>query len=92
MAITWASKITPIDVSTFQASIVATRTDSEDPDNPMVYEVSRASLETEADQLKVAEEIRAKHVAAVAATAAVDSFVSAKEAALNAYLEARENG
>ena len=90
MAITWASNITPIDVSTFQASIVATRTDSEDPDNPMVYEVSRASLETAADQLKVAEEIRDKHLAALAATAAIESFISAKQLALNAYLEARE--
>jgi len=90
MAIKWASEITPIDVSTFQASIVATRTDSEDPGNPMVYHVARASLETEAGQLQVAEEIRAKHVAALAATAAVVSFVAAKEAALNAYLEGQE--
>jgi len=90
MAITWDLEITPINISTFEASIVATRTDSEDIDNPKVYIVHRAKIQTVAQQLAVGQEIRAKHLAALAATAAVEAFVAETEAAGKQYLEELE--
>lgn len=91
MAITWELKITPINISTYEASIVATRTD-DDPAKPtvMVYAVHRAKIETQAHKLAVAQEIRAKHLAALAATAAVEAFVVDAEAEGKAYLEGLE--
>lgn len=92
MAIEWELDITPINISTFEASIVATRTDKEDPENPtvMVYIVPRAKIETQAQQLDVGQEIWAKHLAALAATAEVEAFVADAEAAGKTYLEAQE--
>lgn len=90
MAITWELEITPINISTFEASIVATRTNDADPENPMVYKVHRAKIETSQQQLDVGQEIRAKHLAALAATAAVEAFVSEAEAAGKQYLEGLE--
>lgn len=89
--ITWELEITPIDVSSFEASIVATRTD-DDPENPsvMAYTVHRAKIETPAQQLAVGQEIRAKHLVTLAATAAVRAFVADAEAAGKQYLEAQE--
>jgi len=56
----------------------------------MVYKVHRAKIETSQQQLAVGQEIRAKHLAALAATAAVEAFVSEAEAAGKAYLEGLE--
>lgn len=91
MAVTWDLKVTPINISTFEASILATRTD-DDPENPsvMIYTVARAKIETDADKLVVGQEIRAKHLAALAVTAAVETFVADAEAAGKAYLEGLE--
>ena len=92
MAITWELKITPINISTYEASIVATRIDDTDPEKPivMVYTVHRAKIQTDAQQLAVGQEIREKHLAALATTAAVKAFVEDAEAAGKAYLEALE--
>lgn len=88
--ITWELEITPINISTYEASIKATRTDDTDPDNPMVYIVHRAKIETPAQQLAVADEIWAKHQAHLAHDTVIDNFVSALEANGKANLEARE--
>ena len=90
MAITWDVQITPINISTFEASILATRTDSENPGNPLAYTVSRASLETPALRLAAMDEIWDKHLAFLATTTAIETFVSEKEAAGKTNLEARE--
>lgn len=90
MAITWSLEITPINISTYEASIKATRTDDIDPDNPMVYVVPRAKIETSAQQLAVGREIRQKHLATLAATAAVEAFVHDAEVAGKQYLEGLE--
>lgn len=92
MAITWELKITPINISTFEASIVATRTDDDNPENitVMVYTVHRAKIETSEQQLAIGKEIRAKHLAALAEASAVQAFVSGAEAAGKAYLEGLE--
>lgn len=93
----WELAITPINISTFEASIEATRTetDESDPQNPVVvsidtYNMHRAKIETSEDQLAVGQEIRAKHLAALAENAAVRAFVADAEAAGKAYLEAQE--
>ena len=88
--ITWELEITPINISTYEASIVATRTDSLDPDNPVSYKVHRAKIETPQQQLAVGQEIRAKHLAALAATAKVKAFVADAELAGKNYLEGLE--
>ena len=90
MAVTWELKITPINISTYEASIVAIQTDSGDIDNPKIYIVHRAKIETPAQQLAVGQEIWAKHLAALAATAVVEAFVADAEAAGKQYLEAQE--
>lgn len=83
-------EIIPINISTFEASIRATRTDDTDPDNPMVYDIHRAKIETPAQQLVVGQRIRAKHLAALATTAAIEAFVHDAEVAGKNYLEAQE--
>jgi len=90
MAITWEVKITPINIDKYVASIRATRIDDAEPDNPMVYEIPRAVIETTPQQAAVMDEIWAKHQAALANKAKIDAFVAAKEAAGKANLEARE--
>lgn len=92
MAVTWELKITPINIATFEASIVATRIDNTDLENIdiKIYTVSRAKIQTDAQKLAVGQEIRAKHLAALAATAAVEAFVADAEAAGKQYLEGLE--
>lgn len=95
--IEWELEITPIDISTFEASIIATRTETDetDPQNPVIvsvdtYTVPKAKIKTSAQQLAVGIEIREKHLAALAETAKVKAFVVDAEAAGKAYLEAKE--
>ena len=88
----WDLKITPINISTYEASIEATRTDDTDPDNPMVYIVSRARIETQAEQIAVAQEVLAKRQKEKDNAAVVQDFVSAAETAGKQYLEANDNG
>ena len=92
MAITWELKITPINISTYEASIVAIRIDNTDLENIDIktYMISRAKIQTSAQQLAVGQEIRAKHLAALAATAAVEAFTADAEAAGKQYLEGLE--
>jgi hypothetical protein len=92
MAITWELKITPINISTYEASIVAIRIDDTDPENIDIktYMVSRAKIQTPAQQIAVADEIWDKHQVALAATAEVVAFTSGLETAGKTNLEARE--
>ena len=90
MAITWELKITPIDISTKEASIVATRTDDIDPENPMVYNVARAILGTTSQKNAVLDEIWAKHQSHLAEETIVSNFVSALETSGKSNLEGRE--
>ena len=90
MAITWEVKITPIKIDDYVASIKATRTDDTDPDNPMVYTIARAVLETPTQQIGAMNEIWAKHQTALSGKVKVNTFVATKEAAGKANLEARE--
>ena len=59
MAITWELKITPINISTYEASIVATRIDDTDSENIdiKIYTVPRAKIQTDAQKLAVGQEI-----------------------------------
>ena len=85
--VTWEVKITPINISTYEASIVGTRTDDEGSKS---YTVPRATIETGPQQIAVMDEIWEKYQNALSDAAAVESFVAAKEAAGKANLEARE--
>lgn len=92
MAITWPLKITPISVERKIASIIATRIDSADPDNPKIYTVPKALLDTPAHQVAAMDEIWDKHLTAEAKATAIDDFVKDLETQGQANLEARENG
>ena len=85
--------------STFEASITATRTETDetDPQNPViistdVYSVSRAPIETTQQQLAVAQEILAKRQTEKDANIIIQNFVSALKASGKQYLEANDNG
>jgi len=90
MAITWDTKITPIDITNNVASVQGTRTDSEDAENPRTYNVPRAVIDTPAQKLAVMDEIWAKHQAAMTEETVISNFVNALEVQANANLEARE--
>jgi len=90
MAITWTTTITPLNMATKEASISATRIDSEDPDNPKTYNVPLAKLATAQEKLAVADEIWAAYQADLAYTYTIAAFIDQLEIDLNANLEARE--
>jgi len=92
MAITWELKITPINISTYEASIIAIRTDNTDSENIdiKIYTVPRAKIQTLAQQIAVADEIWDKHQAALASTVIIEAFTSGLEIAGKINLEARE--
>ena len=90
MAITWEVKITPIDIGNYIASIEATRTDSSDLDNPMVYKVPRAVIETGLQQVAAMDEIWAKHQFALSENVKVQTFIVQKQLDGKTNLEARE--
>ena len=92
MAITWELEITPINISTYEACIVATRTDSEDINNPQTYIVHRAKIQTSTEQLAVAQEILAKRQTEKDANIIIQNFVSALKASGKQYLETNDNG
>jgi len=90
MAITWNPKITPLNVSNYEATISATRTDSEDADNPKTYVVPKARIETTAEKSAVGNEIWAMHQADLTKATNLAAFIDGLEDALAANLEARE--
>lgn len=97
--IEWKLKIIPINISTFEASIVATRTETDETDlqNPVVvsvdmYRVPRAKIQTQTQQLAVAQEILAKRQTEKDANIIIQNFVSELKASGKQYLEANDNG
>lgn len=92
MAISWEIEITPINISTKEASAIAIRTDDSDPDNPKTYEVAKAPFNSTAEEEAVGDEILGKRQKDKNKTDAIDSFVNAVEGRLKTYLEANDNG
>ena len=90
MAITWTVTITPLNISTKEASISAVRLDSLDAENPKTYTVSLAKLATAGDKLAVANELWGKYQADLANDATIATFIDQLETDLKANLEARE--
>ena len=93
MAITWAFQIEVLDYDKRHVSIAATRTDSEDAENPVTYTLESAHIETSEQQLAALEAIWAMHTAALSLEAKKVTFapiVAALEAAAKINLEARE--
>lgn len=95
----WELDIIPINISTYEASINATRieTDEADPQNPIIvsedtYTVPRARIETQAEQIAVAQEVLSKRQKEKDDATVVQNFVSAAETAGKQYLEANDNG
>jgi len=91
--IKWNTVITPINISTFEASISSTRTEmneSEEVISTDTYTVPRAKIQTSAQKLAVSQKLWAKREKDVAEKAAVNAFVSVAELACNNYLEAQE--
>lgn len=92
MAITWELTITPINISTKEASAKAIRTDDTDPDNPKTYKVAKAPFNNTAEEEAVGNNILGKRQKDKTKTGAIDSFVNAVEGRLKTYLEANDNG
>lgn len=91
--ITWELKLTPIDIQAKTGSVIATRTDSADLDNPRIYTVSKNPFETAAQKKVAWDEIWNQHQAALAEAAAYKDFaVSDIETEGKNNLENRENG
>lgn len=93
MAVSWSTTITPVNVATFEASIVAVRTETDESEQVIStdsYTVPRAKIKTQAEKLAVAQELWAKREEDVAENTAVENFVSAAEQSCNDYLEGQE--
>lgn len=89
MAITWELELSPINISTKEGSLVATRIDSVDG-STLKYEVARAPFNDTVDEDAVWDEVWDKHQARLAKNAAIDNFVGAIEGRGKTNLEARE--
>ena len=90
MAITWDVKITVQDVARKQVGIVATRTDSADPDNPEIIRIDSALIATGEQKVAVLDNIWEHHLALQTRNAAIAAFIGTLEADAKSNLEARE--
>ena len=87
MAGTWEVTITPINISTKEVSVSATRTDGEDV---RTYIVPLAPINTAGEKLAVMDEIWAKFQADIAKDTQISNVIGTLEADAKANLEARE--
>lgn len=90
MAITWDVKINVLNVEKKAVSIIATRTDDTDPDNPEIHNVLYAIIETNAQKIAVMDNIWAHHEAYVQRKIQIDAFIGNLETQAKDNLEARE--
>ena len=90
MAITWDIKITPLNVERYEASVLATRTDSLDPTNVETHNIITCLLQTEAQKLAVLENLWASHLTWGERQAAIDAYVGDLETQAKIILEGRE--
>lgn len=88
--ITWEVSITPINIDRKEASITATRTDSEDVDNPRVYTLPSWTLSNQATRLLALDRIWQMHQEALLLESQVASFLTGLETQAKNNLEARE--
>ena len=93
----WALNITPLDISSKTASIVAVRRTWDDSDPTTIltndtYTVAKATLDTvtQSNNVWILDEISNQHQAALTKQANIDNFVSGLEALGKTNLEARE--
>jgi len=91
MAITWTLDISPINISTKEASIRATRTDDTDG-STMEYTIARETIDivTMTNNIPILDEIWAKHQARLSKESNINDFTSGLEAAGKINLEGRE--
>ena len=89
MAITWEVSITPVNVAKRVVRIAAVVTDSEDVENPVTVQISRAELNTQQDQLDALDRLYARYLSKVARNTIVATWLAGKESAAKLNLEAR---
>ena len=89
MAISWDIKITPLNIARKEASVVATRTDSE-TDNVETHNIITCILETQEQKLAVLDQLWTMHLSSVSRQAAIDAYIGDLEAQAKTNLEARE--
>jgi len=87
MPATWTVEIQPLNVSRYEASITATRTDGDDM---RVFYILSAILQSPQQQLDVLNNIWGQWLASKAESAAVTAFIGNLAATGKAMLEARE--
>jgi len=89
MAITWDTTITPIDVATKTASIVAVRTDDVE-ETVETHRIISCILATVAQKTAVGNQLWDMHLAWDIRQAQIEAFVGVLEIQLEANLAARE--
>lgn len=88
--ITWDVKITVFAVAKKAVSIIATRTDDTNPDNPEIHNVLYAIIDTAAQKIAVLDNIWAHHEAYIQRQVLIDTFIGGLEIQAKTNLEARE--
>lgn len=90
MAITWEVKITVLNVERKEISLMATRTDSEDLDNPKTYSVLSGLIQTGQQKLDLMDNIWSQYQTDKTKQVAIDAFMGNLETDAKDNLEARE--
>ncbi len=89
MAITWDVTITPINVSRKTASILGVRTD--DGTNDVTsFRIDTAILDTTNQKLAARQQLRDMHLAYIARTVAIATYIGSMEIDAKNWLEAQE--
>lgn len=94
MSITWQFEGTIIDAKYKEISVTATMTDDSNPDPPVVVELDRVSVQTNANKLRALDEVYAKAQVELQrriTDAAFQEEINTLEAQAKDNLEARDN-
>lgn len=90
MAISWQVTITVLSIERKEISVIATREDDEDPDNPRTYRIPWTEIATPAQKTAAIDKIWSLHQAAIAREGQVSTVVGTLETQAKALLEAKE--
>ncbi len=93
MAITWEFTIKPLDISRKEASIMAVRTDSTDPQNILTetHFIITAILDTSAQKSAALDDIWQQHLDYQTKQITIEAYVGGLESTAKANLEGRES-
>ena len=91
MAITWELIPTIVNKSANLISIIAVRLDDQDPDNPLIYQVPKATLSaTPSENIWILDEIWGKHQTALTEESSKITYLTNLISVGKTNLEARE--